>query len=147
MRATDDRYVSGVVISLIAGIFLGLFQSLHGKAEEIPLRSATAILLVIAALVSHLLTFAIKGAASYAAVTPVAVLFFALAGAIHFSGGWMFIGMSQRRVGVGVTGLLVGATPVFTAIIAWMILREGLNVQEMFGVALVIVGVGIASWR
>jgi drug/metabolite transporter (DMT)-like permease len=139
--------VSGITISIIAGVFLGLFQSLHGKAEELPLRTATMMLLVIAAVFSNALTLVLDGLDAYRALTLPGILYFAAAGAIHFSGGWMFIGISQRRVGVGITGLLVGATPVFTAIIAWLIIRETLSPMEIFGVVLVIIGVGIASWR
>jgi len=139
--------VSGITISIIAGVFLGLFQSLHGKAEELPLRTATMMLLVIAAVLSNALTLVTGGVAAYRALTLPGILYFAAAGAIHFSGGWMFIGISQRRVGVGITGLLVGATPVFTAIIAWLVIREGLTPMEIFGVVLVIIGVGVASWR
>ncbi|MFP4153694.1 MAG: EamA family transporter [Alkalispirochaeta sp.] len=139
--------MSGITISIIAGVFLGLFQSLHGKAEELSLRTATMMLLVFAAILSNALTLATGGIEAYRALTLPGVLYFAAAGAIHFSGGWMFIGISQRRVGVGITGLLVGATPVFTAIIAWLVIREGLTPTEIGGVVLVIIGVGIASWR
>lgn len=139
--------MSGITISIIAGVFLGLFQSLHGKAEELPLRTATMMLLVIAAVLSNVLTLVTGGVTAYRALTLPGILYFAAAGAIHFSGGWMFIGISQRRVGVGITGLLVGATPVFTAIIAWLVIREGLTPMEIFGVVLVIIGVGVASWR
>lgn len=144
---TDDRWMSGVAIAVIAGVFLGFFQSLHGKAEDLPLRTATTILLVIAAAVSHALTLVTKGVAAYGTLTATSILYFALAGAVHFCGGWLFIGLSQRRVGVGVTGLLVGATPVFTAVIAWILIQERLNPQEIVGIVLVIAGVGIASWR
>lgn len=137
----------GVLIALIAGVFLGLFQSLHGNAENLPVRTGTMLLLAMAAILVNAVTVATSGISAYTALSGRAVLFFAIAGAIHFSGGWMFIGLAQRRVGVGITGLLVGATPVFTAIIAWTILGESLSVKDLAGVGLVVAGVGVATWR
>ena len=137
----------GVWIALIAGVFLGLFQSLHGNAEDLPVRTATMLLLAIAAVLVNVLTVAIFGLSAYTALTGRALFFFGVAGAIHFSGGWMFIGLAQRRVGVGITGLLVGATPVFTAIIAWTLIGEALSVKDLAGIALVVAGVGVATWR
>lgn len=139
--------MSGVTIAILAGVFLGLFQSLHGKAEELPIRTATVLLLIFAAVAATTLAVATEGLVAFRALTARAILVFALGGAIHFSGGWLLIGLSQRRVGVGITGLLVGATPVFTALIAWMVLGEMLSVRDVMGIALVVVGVGVASWR
>jgi drug/metabolite transporter (DMT)-like permease len=139
--------MSGVTIAILAGVFLGLFQSLHGKAEELPIRTATVLLLIFAAVAATTLAVVTEGLVAFRALTARAILVFALGGAIHFSGGWLLIGLSQRRVGVGITGLLVGATPVFTALIAWMVLGEMLSVRDVMGIALVVVGVGVASWR
>jgi drug/metabolite transporter (DMT)-like permease len=139
--------MSGVWIALIAGVFLGLFQSLHGNAENLPIRTGTMLLLAIAAVLVNVVALATSGLSAYTALSGRAILFFAVGGAIHFSGGWMFIGLAQRRVGVGITGLLVGATPVFTAIIAWTILGESLSAKDLAGIALVVAGVGVATWR
>ncbi len=139
--------MSGIAIALLAGVFLGLFQSLHGKAEELPIGTATITLLVIAAFAANIFTLIAVGVQGYTSLTARATLAFALSGAIHFSGGWLFIGLSQRRVGVGITGLLVGATPVFTAMVAWVVLGEVLTLRDIVGVLLVVVGVGVASWR
>lgn len=139
--------MSGVLIALIAGVFLGLFQALHGNAENLPIRTGTMLLLAIAAVLVNVVTIATSGISAYTALSGRAVFFFATGGAIHFSGGWMFIGLAQRRVGVGITGLLVGATPVFTAIIAWTILGESLSVKDLAGIGLVVAGVGVATWR
>jgi drug/metabolite transporter (DMT)-like permease len=139
--------MSGITIAILAGVFLGLFQSLHGKADELPIRTATIVLLVFAAVAAVALALGIEGAAAFRALTWRTALVFGLGGAIHFSGGWLLIGLSQRRVGVGITGLLVGATPVFTALIAWVVLGEMLSGKDVLGIALVVIGVGVASWR
>jgi drug/metabolite transporter (DMT)-like permease len=139
--------MNGVLTALLAGVFLGLFQSLHGKADELPIRTGTMLLLVIAAVAANGFALVSAGPGAYGALSLRAVLVFGLAGAIHFSGGWLLIGLSQRRVGVGITGLLVGATPVFTALIAWAVVGEVLSIRDLAGIALVVVGVGVASWR
>lgn len=139
--------MSGVIIAILSGIFLGLFQSLHGKAGRLPIRPATMLLLGIGAIIAGAFAVGTVGVDAYAALSGRALLLFALAGAIHFSGGWLLIGLSQRRVGVGITGLLVGATPVFTAVIAWTLIGEMLTARDLTGIALVVAGVGVASWR
>jgi drug/metabolite transporter (DMT)-like permease len=139
--------MSGVSIAILAGVFLGLFQSLHGKAEELPIRTATVLLLLFAAVAATALALVAEGPGAFGALSWRAVVVFALGGAIHFSGGWLLIGLSQRRVGVGITGLLVGATPVFTALIAWAIIGETLSIRDILGIAFVVVGVGVASWQ
>ncbi len=105
------------------------------------------LLLVIAAVAANGFALVSSGPGAYGALSLRAILVFGLAGAIHFSGGWLLIGLSQRRVGVGITGLLVGATPVFTALIAWVVVGEVLSLRDLAGIALVVVGVGVASWR
>lgn len=139
--------MSGIWIAIAAGVLLGVFQPLHARAHDIGLQVATALLLVFAALIAHAIGLLTLGTGAYAGLTPRSILYFSVAGAIHFWAGWTFIGMSQRRVGVAITGLLVGATPVFTALVAWATLNERLAPLELVGVAMVVVGVGIASWR
>lgn len=139
--------MTGIFLALAAGVFLGLFQSLKGKDLVLPVRTATMVLLLVAAVVVNGAVLLYFGPSPYLALGLPAILMFAISGAIHFSGGWLMIGLSQHRVGVGVTGLLVGATPVFTTIIAWIVLGEQLEIKDIAGIALMITGVGLASWR
>lgn len=142
-----DGLMYGIIAALSAGVFLGLFQSLKGKDQVISVRTATMILLLVAVVLINGTVLFVHGPALYQALGVPAILLFALSGTIHFCGGWLMIGLSQRRVGVGITGLLVGTTPVFTALIAWLALGEQLDVKDMVGILLVVAGVGLASWR
>ena len=137
----------GIVTSLVGGVLLGLFQTFHAKTEALSVRSATALLLSFAVVLANAAVLITAGLAPYAALDAASLVWFAAAGAIHFVGGWMLIGLSQRAVGVGITGVLVGTTPVFTALVAWLALGETLSPKDLFGVALVVVGVGLASWK
>lgn len=139
--------MGGVLLAIFSGVFLGLFQSLHGKAGSLPIRPATMLLIGIGAVIATVFALATVGLEAFRELTPRALMLFGLAGAIHFSGGWLLIGLSQRCVGVGITGLLVGATPVFTAVIAWTLIGEALTPRDLAGIALVVAGVGVASWR
>ena len=139
--------MNGMVAAIAAGVLLGLFQTLHGQAEELPVRTATVVLLIVAVAVATIAALLLLGIQPFLALTPRALLLFALAGAIHFSGGWMLMGVSQRSVGVGITGLLIGAAPVFTALIAVAAFGERLTPRDIVGVVLVVTGVGLASWK
>jgi drug/metabolite transporter (DMT)-like permease len=135
----------GVVTAIAAGVFLGLFQTLHGNAHELPVRTATVLLLGFGVVFVNAAAILTMGPGFYGELNVRALSYFTLAGAIHFSGGWMLVGLSQRRVGVGITGLLVGATPVFTAVIALVVLGEALSIRDLLGISLVVAGVWIAS--
>lgn len=92
---------------------------LHGKASAISLGTGTIFLLGISALSVISLTFLTGGFDDILSLTWSTADWFALAGAIHFSGRWLFMSLSHRTVGVGITGLLLGATPAFTATLVW----------------------------
>lgn len=139
--------MQGILTALTAGVLLGLFQWLLGKNRELPVRTATVVLLALATVIVNVLTVATLGVGAYAALSLRALGLFALAGVVHFAFGWMSTGMSQRQVGVGVTGVLIGTTPVFTAVIAWVFLGELLSTGDIIGIGLVVLGVGIVTWK
>ena len=137
----------GIYLSLIAGVLLGLFQVLNGKASAISLGTGNILLLGISAVTVIGLTLVTGGFSDIRSLSLTATGWFALAGAIHFSGGWLFMSLSQRKVGVGITGLLIGATPAFTATLAWFGVQESISPKEILGIGLIILGVWIASWK
>ena len=112
--------MSGVLWATASGIGFGLFQSLNRRAIRgiedpwvstfLQLFVATAVL-VLASLVSEDLTR--LGDAS-----GEAIALFAIAGIIHFVLGWLFLNMSQMRIGASRTAPLITLTPLFGVVLA-----------------------------
>lgn len=80
-----------------------------------------------------------------AAAPLSAYLNFAMAGLVHFFIGWTLISLSQNQVGAARTGALVGATPLFAAVVAALTLGEILDLWTILGILLVVGGVYLVS--
>jgi uncharacterized membrane protein len=70
---------------------------------------------------------------------------FALAGFSHFFIGWTFLNASQKKIGAARTGALIGATPIFAAVIAALTLDEALTVITFLGILLIVLGVFLVN--
>jgi drug/metabolite transporter (DMT)-like permease len=118
--------VSGVLWATASGIGFGLFQSLNRRAIRgiedpyvstfLQLSVATAIL-VVASLASEDL-----GQLGDASGRTIGI--FALAGIIHFVLGWLFLNMSQARIGASRTAPLITLSPLFGLGLAVVLLGE-----------------------
>src|SRR4051812_41632358 len=97
-----------------------MFQAVNVRAVR-GTQDALASMFVqvtIAALVLVAVTLA-SGELLDAAGAPAWALFdFALAGLIHFLGGWSMLNLSQKRIGAARTSPLLTTTPVFGVAVA-----------------------------
>ena len=136
----------GVLFSLLAGLFLGLFQAFNGRARErLEIRKGTVVLLVVSTLIVGGALVAGSGLDELSGVSFYSFALFGIAGLIHFGLGWSLLSVSQRTVGAGRTGVLVGSTPIFAAILGFLILREQLSLLATVGIFLVVAGVVVVS--
>jgi drug/metabolite transporter (DMT)-like permease len=141
--------VSGVLWATASGIGFGLFQSLNRRAIRgiedpyvstfLQLSVATAIL-VVASLLSEDLSQ--LGGASDEAIT-----LFALAGVIHFVLGWLFLNMSQARIGASRTAPLITLTPLFGVVLAALVLGELPSAAAVAAIAPIVVGAWLLASR
>jgi drug/metabolite transporter (DMT)-like permease len=141
--------VSGVLWATASGIGFGLFQSLNRRAIRgiedpwvstfLQLFVATAVL-VLASLVSEDLTR--LGDAS-----GEAIALFAIAGIIHFVLGWLFLNVSQMRIGASRTAPLITLTPLFGVVLAVVTLGELPSVTALAAIAPIMVGAWILASR
>jgi len=141
--------VSGVLWATASGIGFGLFQSLNRRAIRgiedpwvstfLQLFVATAVL-VLASLVSEDLTR--LGDAS-----GEAIVLFAIAGIIHFVLGWLFLNMSQMRIGASRTAPLITLTPLFGVVLAVVTLGELPSVTALAAIVPIMVGAWILASR
>lgn len=136
----------GLLFSLLSGVFLGLFQALNGRAREaLAVRTGTVVLLLVSSLILSVALIVEGGAGGIFSVPLPALLLFGAAGLIHFSLGWSLLSLSQNLVGAGRTGVLVGSTPIWAAILGFAILGERLSVIATLGILLVVAGVIVVS--
>jgi drug/metabolite transporter (DMT)-like permease len=138
--------MAGISWAIIAGVGFGIFQTLNRKAGRgIDAYRGTFILLFISALILTVASLATEDL-SVLLVTPLqAFLNFGLAGLIHFFGGWTFLSISQQRVGAARTGAFVGASPLFAALIAALVLGEYIDLLTVAGIVMVVAGVYLVS--
>jgi drug/metabolite transporter (DMT)-like permease len=139
--------VTGALIALAAGMSLGLFQLFNRKASTygIGLEQTTLTLLVVSTAIFAVVALATHPRSVFGEIPAAAYGFFALAGVIHFVAGWSFLSVSQRRVGAGRTGSLIGTVPVFSAVLGAVFLGEFLDYVEILGIGCVVAGVILVS--
>lgn len=136
----------GIFWAIVAGVGFGLFQVLNRKAGgRIDAFLGTFSLLAISSIVLVAASFATEDLAVLRSVPLIAFVNFALAGLIHFLGGWTLLTFSQHRIGAARTGALIGAAPLFATFIAALTLNEFLNFPTLVGIFLVVAGVYLVS--
>ena len=141
--------MSGVLWATASGIGFGLFQSVNRRAIRgiedpyvstfLQLSVATAIL-VLASLLSEDLS-------QLGGASDDAIALFALAGVIHFVLGWLFLNMSQARIGASRTAPLITLTPLFGVVLAALALGELPSAAAVAAMAPIVVGAWLLASR
>jgi drug/metabolite transporter (DMT)-like permease len=101
---------------------------------------ATVVMLVAGAVVVALAAVAIDGPSVLMASTGAGVLFFMGAGLVHFIGGWGFMNASTRLIGPSRMSAITGATPLFAAVFAVVLLHEDVNWFLGLGILAIVAG-------
>ncbi len=138
--------MTGIYWAIIAGVGFGFFQTLNRKAGRgIDAYRGTFILLFISALILTIASLVTQDL-NILRITPLrAYLNFGVAGLIHFFAGWTFLSVSQQQVGAARTGAFVGASPLFAALIAALVLGEYIDLLTVVGILMVVAGVYLVS--
>jgi drug/metabolite transporter (DMT)-like permease len=139
--------VSGVLWATAAGIGFGLFQSVNRRALRdiedpyvstfLQLAVATAIL-VLASLLSEDLS-------QLGDASAEAIALFAVVGVIHFVLGWLFLNLSQMRIGASRTAPLITLTPLFGIALAAVTLGELPSAAALVAIVPVVIGAWILA--
>ena len=138
--------MSGPVWAILSGVTYGLFQIVNRRGvARMDIYRATFILLLVSAAVMMVASVFMEDLNDLFNAPLRPILYFALAGLLHFFIGWTLFSESQRRAGAARTGALVGATPLFATVIAWIFLNETLSPLTLLGIALALVGVYLIS--
>lgn len=138
--------MSGVFWAIVAAVGFGFFQLINRKAgRRMDVYQATFILLLVSALILLAASLLLEDLQLLRDAPWSSYFYFALAGLIHFFLGWTLLSASQKRIGAARTGALMGVIPVFTAILAALMLGEFISWTTLAGVLLVTIGVYIIS--
>ena len=118
--------MSGVLWATASGIGFGLFQSLNRRAIrtiEDPYVS-TFLQLAVATGILVIASLASEDLSQLGDASGEALLLFGLAGIIHFVLGWLFLNVSQMRIGASRTAPLITLTPLFGVVLGAVALAE-----------------------
>ena len=138
--------MTGTAWAVVAGLGFGVFQALNRRAVTgMNVFVATFLQLFVSALVMIGVTLATEDLSVLSRAPLSALIWFALAGVVHFSIGWTFLNSSQKRIGAARTGALIGTTPLFGALIAFITLSEGLDASTILGIVLIVAGAYVTS--
>lgn len=128
-----------------AGVLFGLFQAFNrGVNQRIDAFRGTYRLLMVAT--PFLIIAAVtRDLGVLENASAVSWLAFALAGIVHFFGGWTLLGLSQQKIGAARTGAALAATPLIGALLAAAVLDERIGLTGYVGIAIVAVGVALLA--
>jgi drug/metabolite transporter (DMT)-like permease len=139
--------VTGPVLAATAGLGFGVFQTLNRRAvggmNDAFL--ATFLQLLVALAVLAAATVATEDVGMLGDAPLSAIVWFALAGLVHFTVGWTFLNMSQMRIGAARTSPLLATNPVWGALIAAALLGELPRFVAWVGIAVVLGGAFLVS--
>ena len=132
------------------GIFLSLWASLFFSINLITVRkgvtklgvpTGTIIMLLTGAVSTLLIALIQEGVQVLWPVKLESLMYFVLGGVIHFLGGWGFQNASAARIGPMRLGAMIGSTPLFAVILAFIFLNQVVNFYILLGIFLIVVGV------
>ncbi|MDW8065214.1 MAG: DMT family transporter [Anaerolineae bacterium] len=136
----------GILWGMLSAIGFALFQVVNRRAGlGIDVLRATFLLILVSALILTGLALTMEGLVPLRNLSGQALLSFSLAGFFHYVLGWTLLGLSQREVGAARAGALVGISPLFAVVIAWVLVGERLPLPALLGVLAVVAGVYLVS--
>ena len=138
--------MTGALWAIVAGAGFGVFQSFNRRAgRSIDAYVSTLMLLVVSAVVLVAASVLTKDLSLLRDASWMAFVYFGLAGFVHFTLGWTFLNLSQKRVGAARTGALIGTTPLFAFLVGILFFGEFLSLPVIIGIVLVLGGVYLVS--
>jgi drug/metabolite transporter (DMT)-like permease len=134
--------VTGPVLAAAAGLGFGVFQTLNRRAVGgmADAYVSTFLQLLVALLVLAAASIATEDAQVLLDATTLSLVYFSLAGLIHFSVGWTFLNISQMRIGAARTSPLLATVPLWGIAIALVTIGEFPGPVAWVGTLLIVAG-------
>lgn len=135
-----------ILFSIGAAVFFALSQIFVKRGvSKLGVSTGIAVMLFSGTLALLLIAFIYEDISVDYLINFPALLSFALAGIIHFIGGWGFMNASASRIGVTRVSALTGLTPLFAALLAFISLNETVNGYIVMGIFLIVFGIYFTS--
>jgi drug/metabolite transporter (DMT)-like permease len=139
--------MTGSLWAALSGTGFGVFQTYNRRAvQDMDIYVSTFIQLLVSAVLLFLITLLTSGLGFISSLTMMAVLYFSLAGALHFFAGWTFLNASQKTIGAARTTSLIGTTPIFSAFFAAIILAEFPTAIAITSILIITAGVYLVNF-
>jgi len=137
--------VTGVLWAAVAGVAYGVFQAVNrGTLVDMDVLESTFLQLLVSSLMLVALVLGLHGV-SLGQIPAAAVLYFGLAGLVHFLGGWTLLNRSQQLLGAARTSPLLASVPLFGTVLALAVLREVPSLAAVAGMATIVAGVYVVQ--
>jgi len=131
----------GILFSIGAAIFFALSHiAVRRGVTKLGVPTGTIIMLSSGTLTLLLIAVFYEGGIIQYSPNIVSLSFFALAGVIHFLGGWGFQNASASRIGATRVSAMASLTPLFAAFLAFVSFDEAVNGYILGGIAMIAIG-------
>lgn len=138
--------MSGAVWAVFSGIGFGFFQAINRRAvSNMDVFVSTFMQLFVSAIILVAGSMVTQDISDLVDAPVSALANFILAGLLHFAIGWTFLNASQKRIGAARTAILLGTTPLFGALLAFITLDERVTLLTLLGILLITVGVAFTN--
>ena len=132
----------GVVWSLLMAAAFGFSQLATRKGLiKTAVDQGTFIMIMVSTILMIVPFFWVGGPTLIRQAHPMGLVYFTVAGLIHFVVGFTMMNISISSIGAARTGSLIATTPLFATFLAAVTLDELVNLPLIIGVIVVIVGV------
>ncbi len=136
----------GILFSIGAAFLFSVSQiSINQGVKKLGVPTGTAVMLGSATIVTAGLAILVEKTEVLLTASAIGILLFALAGVIHFIGGWGFMNASASRIGPTRVSATTSMTPLFAALLALVSLDQSLNLYIIGGIMLIVFGIYIVS--
>lgn len=141
--------VSGAVMAALSGIGFGVFQTLNGQIVRRMADSYLAMYfqIVVSAVVLAGIALAAGELRDIAHWDAEAMFYFGASGVIHFTFGWYFLTLAQKRIGAARTGVLLAATPLIGTLLAIPLAGQLPGLVVIPAMVLMVIGAASVSGR
>jgi drug/metabolite transporter (DMT)-like permease len=115
----------------------------RGTLVDMGVLESTFLQLLVSSLVLVALVLGLGAAPGQ--IPAAAVLYFGLAGLVHFLGGWTLLNRSQQLLGAARTSPLLASVPLFGTVLALAVLREVPSLAAVLGMTTIGAGVYVVQ--
>ena len=135
--------LAGILLSLMAALGFGLSAVfIKAAMSSVSVKTATVVSLISSTVVTMIFAL-IFHSKEILALSPMAFLWFILAGLITFLGGRLLNFQAINLVGASKASAVVSATPLFAAILAVTFLNETVNLMLAIGTMMIATGIAL----